>query len=107
MQKRAVVSISSAILASGSAPSWRDSPFSVCAGSTSAVVFCSRIACLDLGDRLGAILLEIAEDSDEARPELGPALLEIRPIDDVPSFVGHTLLLKCRTIRPWFHQLPG
>ena len=51
---------------------------------------------LDLRDRLDAVFLEIAEDSDEARPELGPALLEMHPVDDVPSFVGHTKLLKRR-----------
>jgi hypothetical protein len=43
--QRAVVSISSATLASGSAPNWRASPLMVWAGITSATVFCSRIAC--------------------------------------------------------------
>ena len=42
----------------------------------------------DLGDRFGAVFPEIAQDADEAGPELGPALLEMRPIDDVPSLVG-------------------
>jgi hypothetical protein len=44
----------------------------------------------DLGDRLLAVLLELVEDADEARAELGPALLEKCPINDVPSCVGHT-----------------
>src|SRR4051812_31249553 len=52
---------------------------------------------LDLGNRLRPILLEIGQDADEPRPELGPVLLEIFPIDDVPSRVGHTLLLVRRT----------
>ena len=54
----------------------------------------------DLGDRLDAVFLEIAEDSDEAGAEFGPTLLEMRPIDDVPSFVGHILLLKSGHRRP-------
>jgi hypothetical protein len=45
MHSRAVDSISSATLASGSAPNWRASPLMVWAGMTSATVFCSRIAC--------------------------------------------------------------
>ena len=42
---RATFSIRSATSASGSAPNWRDSPFSVCAGMTKATVSCSCIAC--------------------------------------------------------------
>src|SRR6185503_14536171 len=51
---------------------------------------------LDLGDRFDPILFEIAEDSNEARTELGPTLLEMRPVNDVPSLVGHMKLLKRR-----------
>jgi len=42
--RRAVLSISSATFASGSAPNWRASPLMVCAGRTSAAVFSSCIA---------------------------------------------------------------
>ena len=51
---------------------------------------------LDLGDRFDAVFLEVTEDLDESGPELGPALLEIHPVDDVPSFVAHAKLLKRR-----------
>src|SRR6185437_8270933 len=51
---------------------------------------------LDLRDRLDAVFLEVAEDADEPRAELRPALLEISPVHDVPSLVGHTKLLKGR-----------
>jgi hypothetical protein len=50
----------------------------------------------DVDDRLRPVLAEIVEDADEARPELGPAPLEMCPVDDVPSFAGHLLLLKRR-----------
>ena len=52
----------------------------------SSVLLAHRL--FDLRDRLGAILLEITKDTDEARAEFGPALLEEAPIDDVPSLVG-------------------
>jgi hypothetical protein len=42
---RAVLSISSATAASGSAPNCRASPFSVCAGITRSVAFSACIAC--------------------------------------------------------------
>src|SRR5689334_12256845 len=45
---------------------------------------------LDLRDRFDAVFLEIAEDADEARAKLRPALLEMRPVDDIASLVGHT-----------------
>ena len=88
MQKRAVLSISSASSASGSAPNWRASPFSVCAGKTKAVVFCSRMACFDLRDRLDAIFAEIAQDADESGAKLGAAPLKMHPIDDVRAVVA-------------------
>ena len=47
---------------------------------------------LDLGDRLHPILLEIAEDADEARAKLRPALLEMHPIDDIRTLVAHCSL---------------
>src|SRR5438045_2851287 len=45
---------------------------------------------LDLGNGLDPVFLEVTQDPDEARPKLGPALLEIGPIDDVPSFLAHS-----------------
>src|SRR5205085_8804530 len=44
----------------------------------------------DLRDRLDPILLEISEDADEGWTKLGPALLEVRPVDDVLSLLAQT-----------------
>src|SRR5438270_1074207 len=51
---------------------------------------------LDLSDRFDTVFLEIGENPDEAGPEFGPAFFEMCPIDDIPSLVGHRLLLKRR-----------
>ena len=55
---------------------------------------------LDLGDRLLPVFLEIGQDTNEAGAQLGPALLEKCPIDDVASLFGHTLLLFAGIHRP-------
>src|SRR5947209_4902261 len=45
---------------------------------------------LDLGDGFDAVFLEVTEDSDEGGAKLRPALLKVRPVDDVSSFVAQT-----------------
>src|SRR5205085_9829559 len=61
---------------------------------------CSRVLVahgfLDLADRFRPVFLEMAQDTDKGRPKLGPAFFEMNPVDDVPSFVGHTQLLIIR-----------
>ena len=52
---------------------------------------------LDRGQRLGPVFAEITQNADEARTKLGPALFEMRPVDDVVT--GFVFL-----IRPLFHQ---
>ena len=103
MQKRAVLSISSASSASGSAPNWRASPFSVCAGKTKAVVFCSRIAASICATDFDAVLAEIAQDADESGPKLGAAALKMHPIDDVLIVVVQCPCSSAPDDRAWSH----
>ena len=89
-----ICSICSATSASGSAPNWRDFALQRVRrdDQRDRVLLVHRL--LDRGEALGAVLAEIAEDADEARAKLGPALLEMHPVDDV----------RCR--RPLASMLP-
>ena len=68
----------------------------IAAGASSLTAQTVTSGLLDLRDRFDAVFLEIAEDSDEAGAKLATALLEMHPINDVPSVAGHIKLLKRR-----------